>query len=70
MELVEQSQLTGLTWHMSRRCNGGNCVRVAHDGKMIFLGSTTNPAAPALCCSRPQWQALIDRIKRGELDFG
>jgi hypothetical protein len=58
-----------LNWRVSQRCNGGACVRVADGGEMIFLGDSKNPSGPVLAYSRPQWQALVTRIKRGDLDL-
>lgn len=69
MKLVDQSTAVGLTWNVSQRCNGGTCVRVAHDGRTVFLGDTNNPSGPVLTCSPPQWREFISRIKRGDLDF-
>jgi hypothetical protein len=69
MKLVDPSTVTELIWNVSRKCNGGTCVRVAHDGRTVFLGDAKNPSGPVLSCSPPQWQAFISRIKRGELDF-
>lgn len=60
---------SNLVWRVSQRCNGGACVRVADAGPTIFLGDTKDPSGPVLAYSRPQWQALIAQIKRGDLDF-
>jgi hypothetical protein len=68
MELVDQSKLTGLAWIVSRWCNGGDCVRVARGGKMIFIGGTGHPSGPTFSFTGPEWQAFVARIKRGELD--
>ncbi len=69
MQLANPTKLTGLAWKVSQRCNGGECVRVADDGQMIFLGDTKNPSALVFSYSRPQWQALINQIKSGDLDL-
>jgi hypothetical protein len=69
MERADSAKLAGLQWQVSQRCNGGECVRVADGGQMIFLGDTKNPSGPVFSYSRPQWQALITQIKRGDLDL-
>lgn len=69
MELTDPTNLTGLKWQVSQKCNGGACVRVADGGGLIFLGDTKNPSGPVLAYSRPEWQALIAQIKRGDLDL-
>ncbi len=66
---TDPTNLTVLNWQVSKKCNGGQCVRVADSGGMILLGDTKNPSGPVLAYSRPEWQALIAQIKRGDLDF-
>jgi hypothetical protein len=69
MGLSDPTEHANFSWRVSQKCNGGQCVRVADGGKMIFLGDSKNPSGPIFEYSRPEWQALITRIKRGDLDF-
>jgi hypothetical protein len=57
-----------LPWLTAQSCNGGACVRVAPSGKAVFIGDSKNPAGPILKYTRPEWDAFVVRIKRGDFD--
>lgn len=66
MEEVTASE--GLTWRVSRTCDGGACVMVARDGEFVLVGNTGNPDGPRLSFTRAEVAAFAAAIKRGEFD--
>ena len=58
----------GLTWRVSRRCDGGACVMVARDGELILIGSTTQPDGPKISFTKTEVAAFAAGIKSGEFD--
>jgi Domain of unknown function (DUF397) len=58
----------GLTWLVSRTCDGGACVMVARDGEFILFGNTTQPDGPKLSYTRAEVEAFAAGIKRGDFD--
>jgi hypothetical protein len=66
MEEVTASE--GLTWRVSRTCDGGTCVMVARDGESVLLGNTGKPDGPKLSFTRAEVAAFIAAVKRGEFD--
>lgn len=66
MEEVTASE--GLTWRVSRTCDGGACVMVARDGEFIYFGNTTRPDGPKLSYTRAEVAAFAAAIKHGEFD--
>jgi hypothetical protein len=57
-----------LSWRVARRCNGGNCVRIASTGEMIVIGDSKNPDGPVLAYSRSEFKAFAEGIRQGEFD--
>jgi hypothetical protein len=66
MEEVTASE--GLTWRVSRTCDGGACVMVARDGEFVLVGNTAQPDGPKLSYTRAEVAAFAAAIKRGEFD--
>jgi uncharacterized protein DUF397 len=66
MEEVTESE--GLTWRVSRTCDGGACVMVARDGEFILLGNTAQPDGPKLSFTGAEVAAFAAAVKRGEFD--
>ena len=66
MEEVRASE--GLTWRVSRTCDGGACVMVARDGEFVLFGNTENPGGPKLSFTRAEVAAFATGIKSGEFD--
>ena len=58
----------GLTWRVSRTCDGGACVMVARDGEFILFGNTTEPDGPKLSYTRVEAEAFAAGIRRGDFD--
>ncbi len=57
-----------LPWRIAQSCNGGTCIRVAPNGKMIVVGDSKDPRGPVLSYTRSEWRAFITGIKRGDFD--
>jgi Domain of unknown function (DUF397) len=68
MQRMDPSSPEGLTWRISRYCNGGNCIRVASSGNMVFVGDSKDPGGPVLSYTNDQWHNFVTRIKRGDLN--
>jgi predicted secreted Zn-dependent protease len=63
------SELRGsLTWQVARSCNGGACVRVAHNGNAILIGDSKNPDGPVLPFTRDEWKAFVEGVRQGDFD--
>jgi predicted secreted Zn-dependent protease len=61
-------RLGDLSWRTARRCNGGNCVRVAASGDMIIIGDSKSPDGPVLAYSPDEWTAFVEGIRHGDFD--
>jgi hypothetical protein len=57
-----------LSWRVARKCNGGNCVRVAAADDMIVVGDSKSPGGPMLTYSRDEWATFVDAVRQGEFD--
>lgn len=66
MEEVTVSE--GLTWRVSRTCDGGACVMVARNREFILVGNTAQPDGPKLSFTRAEVAAFAAAVKRGEFD--
>jgi Domain of unknown function (DUF397) len=66
MEEITASE--GLTWRVSRTCDGGACVMVARDGEFILFGNTTQPDGPKVSYTRAEVAAFAEGIRRGDFD--
>jgi hypothetical protein len=70
MERVDPASPDGLTWRTSRYCNGGDCIRVASDGNVVYVGDSKDPGGPVLSYTKDEWRSFVARIKRGAYDDG
>jgi hypothetical protein len=68
MEPSVPSSLGDLSWHVAQNCNGGNCVRVAASGDIVFLGDSKAPDGPVLSYDRSEWITFAEGIRRGDFD--
>jgi hypothetical protein len=68
MERVDPSSPDGLTWRISRHCNGGTCIRVASSGNVVFVGDSKDPGGPVLSYTKNEWRGFVAGIKRGDYD--
>ncbi|HEY2508655.1 MAG TPA: DUF397 domain-containing protein [Streptosporangiaceae bacterium] len=60
--------LGDLSWRVARKCNGGQCVRVAVHGDEILVGSTKQGGGPVLAYSREEWATFVEGIRQGDFD--
>lgn len=58
----------GLTWRVSRTCDGGACVVVARNDESVLLGNTSQPDGSTLTYTRAEWQEFVAGVKRGDFD--
>jgi hypothetical protein len=68
MPSLRPPTLGNLSWRVARKCNGGNCIRVAPSADMIVIGDSKNPDGPLLSYSRAEWAAFVEGIRQGDFD--
>ena len=57
-----------LSWRVARKCNGGECVRVAAHGDTIVIGSSEHLDGPVIAYSRDEWTAFVQGVRDGDFD--
>jgi predicted secreted Zn-dependent protease len=57
-----------LPWRIARKCDAGNCVRVAPHAGMIVIGDTMSPDGPVLAYSHDKWKAFVEGVRQGNFD--
>jgi Domain of unknown function (DUF397) len=69
MPLLIASPLEGLAWHVARKCDAGNCVRVASSSAdTIVISDSKNPDGPVLTYTRAEWEAFVAGVRDGDFD--
>jgi predicted secreted Zn-dependent protease len=68
MTRFNPATLGQVSWHVARRCNGGECVRIAASGDMVLIGDSKDPDGPVLAYSRAEWQTFVEGIRQGDFD--
>lgn len=58
----------GLSWRISRTCDGGACVMVARHENSVVFGNTTQPNGPTLAYTGAEWKEFIAGVKLGDFD--
>jgi len=58
----------GLSWRVSRTCEGGACVMVARDGENIVFGNTSQPGGPVYSYTKSEWREFLAGVKVGDFD--
>jgi len=58
----------GLSWRVSRTCDGGACVMVARRGDFVVFGNTSQPDGPTYAYTRAEWKEFIAGVKLGDFD--
>jgi hypothetical protein len=67
MERADPSSPEGLTWRISRHCNGGSCVQVASSGNVVYVSDSKDPGGSVLSYTKDEWHAFVLQIKGGNL---
>jgi predicted secreted Zn-dependent protease len=57
-----------LTWRTALSCDGGACVQVATDRKIVLIRNSRQPGGPMLEYSPEEWHGFISGIKKGYFD--
>jgi len=57
-----------LSWRVARKCNGGQCVRVAAHGDEIVIGSSKHLDGPVVTYSRDEWATFLEGVRQGDFD--
>ena len=65
---MDSSQLDGLKWRRSSRCNGGQCVEVAQLGDEVMVRDSADPDW-IIAVSNGNWQEFITDVRAGRLDL-
>jgi len=64
-----QSSAQGdLDWHISRRCEGGACIKVARQGEFVLIGNTNSPDGPINEFTTDEWRHFLSGAKMGDFD--
>ena len=65
--------LSGAVWRISSYSGNdvGSCVEVAEipAGRLIAARDSTDRSGPVLTFGRREWVALLDAVKKGDLDL-
>ncbi len=62
------SAQAGLDWHVSRTCEGGQCIKVARDGEFVVIGNTNNIEGPVSEFTAEEWRQFVAGVKLGDFD--
>jgi hypothetical protein len=65
---VRQSAPGNLSWHVSRTCDGGVCVAVAHHGDSVLFGRGREPEGPVYVYTVDEWREFLAGVKQGDFD--
>jgi hypothetical protein len=68
MQRPNPTAAEALAWRITRRCNGGACVRVAASDDRIIVGDAKRPDGPVIIYSRDDWTLFVDEIRLGRFD--
>jgi hypothetical protein len=63
-----QPDLDKVSWHISKRCDGGACVAVGCRDKSILVGNTVQPEGPYVTYTSDAWKKFLVSVKRGDFD--
>ena len=65
---IYQSAPEQLRWHVSRKCDGGGCVRVARREEFVLIGNTNSPEGPVNEFTTGEWRQFLAGAKLGDFD--
>lgn len=57
-----------LDWHVSRTCEGGQCIKVARQGEFVLIGNTSKPEGPVSEFTTDEWRQFLAGAKLGDFD--
>jgi hypothetical protein len=57
-----------LNWHVSRTCEGGQCIKVARHGDSVVFGNTSRPDGPVYAYTKTEWKEFLAGAKLGDFD--
>jgi hypothetical protein len=60
--------LGDLNWHVSRTCEGGQCIKVARYGDSVVFGNTSQPDGPVYAYTKTEWKEFLAGAKLGDFD--
>jgi predicted secreted Zn-dependent protease len=67
--MLHMAQSLGdLSWRVARKCNSGECVRVAAHDDEIIIGSSKHLDGPVIAYSRDEWAVFVEGVRQGDFD--
>jgi Domain of unknown function (DUF397) len=66
--IIYPSAPGGLSWRVSRTCDGGACIMVAGDGDSVVFGNASQPDGPVYAYTGAEWKEFLVGVKRGDFD--
>ena len=58
----------GLEWHISRTCEGGQCISVARAGEFVLIGNSSDPDEGVSRFTADEWRHFLAGVKLGDFD--
>lgn len=70
-DVMDDLDLSRTVWRKSSYSgNGGDCVEVASDGRLVFVRDTKDHGqGPIHCFTRAEWKAFTAGVRAGEFDL-
>jgi hypothetical protein len=57
-----------IVWHVSSRCDSGQCVGVARRGQTVLVTNTSTPEGPVSEFTIGEWHQFLAGVKLGDFD--
>lgn len=57
-----------LSWHVSRTCDNGQCIKVARAGESVVIANTAKPGGPVSEFTVEEWRHFLAGVKLGDFD--
>lgn len=55
-------------WHLSKSCDGGNCVEIGTRGESVLIRSSAAEDRRYIALSRDEWLAFVAGVKDGDFN--
>jgi hypothetical protein len=68
MSTYTSAQGEGLDWHVSRSCEGGQCIKVARHGEFVVIGNPNNIEGGIGEFTAEEWRHFVVGVKLGDFD--